>query len=114
VDATARWTMALNRVGGPRALAAGAIDRGIAWLLAFQNDDGGWAAFDKTKDRRILEKIPFADHNAMQDPSCPDITGRILESLGHNEFVKLHDSVNRAIEYVQGQHDPSAAWRGRW
>ena len=23
-------------------------------------------------------------HNAMQDPSCPDIAGRVLESLGHN------------------------------
>jgi squalene-hopene/tetraprenyl-beta-curcumene cyclase len=79
-----------------------------------QNEDGGWAAFDKTKDRPILEKIPFADHNAMQDPSCPDITGRILEALGHNGFVKLHDSVTRALEYVKGQQDPSGAWWGRW
>jgi squalene-hopene/tetraprenyl-beta-curcumene cyclase len=25
--------------------------------------------------------VPFADHNAMLDPSCPDITGRVLEAL---------------------------------
>jgi squalene-hopene/tetraprenyl-beta-curcumene cyclase len=79
-----------------------------------QNPDGGWAAFDRTTDRPVLEKIPFADHNAMQDPSCPDITGRILEALGHNGFIKLHDSVRNAIAYVKTQQDPSGAWWGRW
>ncbi len=72
--------MALCEVGGDRAQPA--VKRGVNWLLAMQNEDGGWAAFDRTKDRPILEKIPFADHNAMQDPSCPDITGRVLECLG--------------------------------
>ena len=81
VDDTAMVDMALKRAGGEAA--AGAVARGIRWLLAMQNDDGGWAAFDRTNDRPILEKIPFADHNAMQDPSCPDITGRVLECLGH-------------------------------
>src|SRR5207237_9451492 len=114
VDATARWTMALNRVGGPRALAAGAIDRGIAWLLAMQNDDGGWAAFDKTKDRPILEKIPFADHNAMQDPSCPDITGRVLECLGHCGLTTRHPAVRHAIGHIRAAQDNDGGWWGRW
>ena len=67
-----------------------------------QNDDGGWAAFDRTKDRPILEKIPFADHNAMQDPSCPDITGRVLECLGP---LRLDRSIirplRRAIAFIR-------------
>jgi squalene-hopene/tetraprenyl-beta-curcumene cyclase len=62
----------------------------------------------------VLEAIPFADHNAMQDPSCPDITGRILEALGHNGFGKLHDAVRHAIAYIKTQQDPSGAWWGRW
>jgi squalene-hopene/tetraprenyl-beta-curcumene cyclase len=111
-DDTAMALAALKRLGGRAASAA--LSRGVEWLLAMQNDDGGWAAFDRTKDRPILEKIPFADHNAMQDPSCPDITGRILEALGHNGFSRLHDSVNRAIAYVKTQQDPSGAWWGRW
>ena len=48
-----------------------------------QNSDGGWAAFDRDINREVLEKVPFADHNAMLDPSCPDITARVLEALGH-------------------------------
>jgi len=112
VDDTAMVAMALSRAGA--ATARDAVKRGIDWLLAMQNDDGGWAAFDHTKDRPILEKIPFADHNAMQDPSCPDIAGRVLECLGHNGFTADHPVVRRAIAFIRQQQDPSGGWWGRW
>jgi squalene-hopene/tetraprenyl-beta-curcumene cyclase len=115
VDDTAMVTMALMRLSGEAASAAGsAVSRGIRWLLSMQNDDGGWAAFDKTVDRPILEKIPFADHNAMQDPSCPDITGRVLECLGHCGFSSRHPSVKRAITYLKEEQDGCGGWWGRW
>jgi len=112
VDDTAMVSMALKRVGG--AAASAAVDRGIQWILAMQNDDGGWAAFDKTKDRPILEKIPFADHNAMQDPSCPDITGRVLEMLGHCGFTTADANVRRAIAFIRSHQDDDGSWWGRW
>lgn len=112
VDDTAMVVMALKRTAGPDSEPA--IRRGIDWLLALQNDDGGWAAFDKTKDRPILELVPFADHNAMQDPSCPDITGRVLECLGHCSIPAFHPPVRRAVEYLKATQDPSGAWFGRW
>ena len=112
VDDTAMVTMALRRAGGEAADAA--VQRGVQWLLAMQNDDGGWAAFDRTTDRPLLEKIPFADHNAMQDPSCPDITGRVLESLGHNGFTADHPIVRRAVAFIRQHQDASGAWWGRW
>ena len=46
-----------------------------------QGKDGGWAAFDVDNNWQILSHVPFADHNAMLDPSCPDITGRVIEAL---------------------------------
>lgn len=111
-DDTAMVTMALHRAGGKPARDS--VVRGIKWLLAMQNDDGGWAAFDRTKDRPVLEKIPFADHNAMQDPSCPDITGRVLESLGHCGFTAEHPVVRRGIDYIKTQQDEDGGWWGRW
>jgi squalene-hopene/tetraprenyl-beta-curcumene cyclase len=112
VDDTAAVTMALKRAGGPAARAA--VERGIKWLLAMQNADGGWAAFDHTEDRPILEKVPFADHNAMQDPSCPDIAGRVLESLGHNGFRADNPIIRRAINFIRDGQDECGAWWGRW
>ena len=47
-----------------------------------QNRDGGWAAYDVDIDNQVLTKLPFADHNAMLDPSCADITARVVELLG--------------------------------
>ena len=46
-----------------------------------QSKDGGWAAFDVDNNWEFLSFVPFADHNAMLDPTCPDITGRVLEAL---------------------------------
>ena len=44
-------------------------------MLAFQCKDGGWAAlFDKDCTKNIYGESSFADHNAMLDPECADIT----------------------------------------
>jgi squalene-hopene/tetraprenyl-beta-curcumene cyclase len=112
VDDTAMVAMALRRAGGAANTAA--ADRGTRWMLAMQNDDGGWAAFDRTKNRRILEYIPFADHNAMQDPSCPDITGRVLESLAAYGLTNEHPAVRRAVAFIRRRQHPGGGWFGRW
>ncbi len=113
VDDTAMVAMALHRIGSPDALLA--ARRGVNWLLALQNDDGGWAAFDRnTHNRSLYEHVPFADHNAIQDPSCPDITGRTLECLGHHGFEPSHPSVQKAIKFIRSKQEPEGCWFGRW
>jgi len=112
VDDTAMVAMALRRAGGAENIEA--AQRGVEWILDMQNDDGGWAAFDRTRDRPILEKIPFADHNAMQDPSCPDITGRVLECLAWHGYDATHPAVKRAVAYIRSKQEPEGCWFGRW
>jgi squalene-hopene/tetraprenyl-beta-curcumene cyclase len=112
VDDTAMVTMALLRSGCDEGAAP--AERGIQWLLAMQNEDGGWAAFDRTINRPILEYIPFADHNAIQDPSCPDITGRTLECLGHFGFRPDAPAVQKAVRFVEFEQEPEGCWFGRW
>ncbi len=111
-DDTAMVAMALLRTGGAAAKAAAV--RGIDWILAMQNDDGGWAAFDRTRDRPILECVPFADHNAMQDPSCPDITGRVLECLSWHGMRVGHPAIDRAILYIKSKQEAEGCFFGRW
>ena len=113
VDDTAMVSMALHR-SNAGADAEAASKRGVDWLFAMQCEDGGWAAFDRTVDRPILEQVPFADHNAIQDPSCADITGRVLECLGHHGYRTGHPAVDKAISYIQSRQEPEGCWYGRW
>ncbi len=96
------------------AQLTGAIDRGMRWMLAMQNDDGGWGAFDRNNNRQFLCYVPFADHNAMIDPSTPDLTARVLESLGKLGHTRAHPAVARGIEYLRRSQEPDGSWFGRW
>jgi len=98
----------------PRAEWIPAAQRGVRWLLAMQNDDGGWAAFDRNINHELLTKVPFADHNAMLDPSCPDITARALEALGQYGYRPDHPAVIRALAFLERTQDPRGCWLGRW
>lgn len=91
-----------------------AMDRGIQWLTAMQNSDGGWGAFDRDNNHEVLCKVPFADHNAMIDPSSPDLTGRVLEAYGRLGHGIGEPGVDRAIKYLRETQESDGSWFGRW
>ena len=91
-----------------------AIRRADRWIAAMQNKDGGWGAFDKDNDRQFLCYVPFADHNAMIDPSTPDLTGRVLESLGRMGRRVGDPVVDRAVAYIRSTQEADGSWLGRW
>jgi squalene-hopene/tetraprenyl-beta-curcumene cyclase len=88
--------------------------RALDWLLAMQSKDGGWAAFDVDNNWEILTHVPFADHNAMLDPTCADITGRTLEALAANGYDRGYAACKRAIEYLIRTQLSDGSWYGRW
>jgi squalene-hopene/tetraprenyl-beta-curcumene cyclase len=94
-----------------------------------QNDDGGWASFDKGNDKHWLTKVPFADHNAMIDPSTADITARVLECLAFQDeyhllkcknvsdkekVKKAQKLVARALTFIKKDQCEDGSWFGRW
>jgi squalene-hopene/tetraprenyl-beta-curcumene cyclase len=91
-----------------------AIDRGVRWLLAMQNRNGGWAAFDRNNDRGFLRYAPFADHNTLSDPSTPDLTGRVLEALAQLGYRRGDAAVDRAVAYVRRMQNADGSWLGHW
>ncbi len=91
-----------------------AMQRALNWLLTMQNKDGGWASFDKDCDEQFLTQIPFADHNAMIDPSTADITGRGLETLATFNFDMQQPVAQRAIAYLLKEQERDGTWFGRW
>ncbi|MDO4576426.1 MAG: squalene--hopene cyclase [Planctomycetia bacterium] len=117
-DDTAMAIMALRGVcPEPDEEIDAAIDRAFRWLRAMQNDDGGWGAFDRNNNREFLTHVPFADHNAMTDPSTPDLTSRILEAMGHLGYRADGDkmpTLKKAIAHLRAKQQPDGSWFGRW
>ncbi len=115
VDDTAMVLLALRQVptDNPKKRDECFV-RGLNWMMTFQCKDGGWAAFDKDCTKNILEKVPFADHNAMLDPECADITARVLELLGYENFSIKHPQVKAALEYIRARQEADGSWYGRW
>jgi squalene-hopene/tetraprenyl-beta-curcumene cyclase len=112
VDDTAMVLLALHTAGYQADPSL--YERVVQWLLSFQNRDGGWAAFDKDVQNPLLENVPFADHNAILDPSCCDVTARVLEILGNLGFRQRHPAIRHATRFLKEKQEPDGAWYGRW
>jgi len=115
VDDTAFVLMALQRVQHPdQQRMETAVRLGIQWLLSMQNKDGGWGAFDRDNDRQLLCNIPFADHNAMIDPSTADVTARVVECLGRFGWPAEHPAIQRGVKFLLKDQCEDGSWFGRW
>lgn len=114
-DDTAMVLMALRLVRPTDSAKLDALfRRALAWQLSFQCRDGGWAAFDKDVTDQWLEDMPFADHNAILDPTCSDLTARTLELFGYIGFDRKDSAVQRALRYLRDTQDDDGSWYGRW
>jgi squalene-hopene/tetraprenyl-beta-curcumene cyclase len=116
VDDTCMALIVLTQCAGPAdGRRAEAVRRGLDWMMGMQNRDGGWGSFDRDNDRQWLTEVPFADHNAMIDPSTADITGRVLESLARfPAYTRSHPAVERAVAFLRRDQTTEGAWYGRW
>lgn len=115
VDDTAFVLMALQRVKHPDPESMEkSVRLGVQWLLSMQNRDGGWGAFDRDNDRQLFCNIPFADHNAMIDPSTADVTARVVECLGRFGWPAEHPAIQRAVKFLLKDQCEDGSWFGRW
>ncbi|WP_298273468.1 squalene--hopene cyclase [Geobacter sp.] len=91
-----------------------AIRRGMNWCFGMQSKNGGWGAFDKDNTKHILNKIPFADLEALIDPPTADLTGRMLEVMGTFGYPKDDPVAVRALQFIKDTQEPEGPWWGRW
>ncbi|MGV8074108.1 MAG: squalene--hopene cyclase [Syntrophobacteraceae bacterium] len=91
-----------------------AKSRGLEWCLSMECAEGGWAAFDKDNTMTILNRIPFADQEAMVDYPTEDVSARVLEAMGCMGYDRSHPSARRGIEFLRRLQEPDGCWWGRW
>ena len=115
VDDTAMVLLALSRVRLPDpSRQRAAMRRGLEWVLSMQCSDGGWASFEVDINKSILCEVPYAEHNAMLDPSAADITGRVLETLAALGYDAGFPPARRAIQFLRQHQEMEGGWYGRW
>jgi squalene-hopene/tetraprenyl-beta-curcumene cyclase len=115
IDDTAMVLIGLDGAqASNRTAQEAAARRAVNWLIGMQGKDGGWAAFDVDNNWNFLSDVPFADHNAMLDPSCPDITGRVLDALSRYGIAGNHPAIRRGVDYLIRSQEEDGSWYGRW
>jgi squalene-hopene/tetraprenyl-beta-curcumene cyclase len=90
------------------------IRAGANWVMGMQSTDGGFAAFDADNNSTWLNQLPLADVEAVTDPSCPDLTGRVLEMMGSVGYRTDHPVAKRAIDWLKRNQSSEGGWWGRW
>ena len=115
IDDTAMVLLGMSHANATRPAEQEACQkRAVQWLLDMQSEDGGWAAFDVNNNWESLSDVPFADHNAMLDPTCPDITGRVIEALIACGVDPSHTAIHKGVQYLVRTQEQDGSWYGRW
>lgn len=93
-----------------------AWDRGINWVFSMQNQDGGWAAFEKNVDKEIVKFIPIEGAKyLLTDPSSADLTGRTLEFYGNfTNLSQNHIAIKNGVNWLIRHQEMDGSWYGRW
>jgi len=91
-------------------------DRGIQWLISMQNDDGGWASFERNIDKFLFTLLPLKDpEKLLLDPSTADLTGRTLEFFGNFTGArKTQRLMKKGVKWLLQNQRRDGSWYGRW
>ncbi len=50
----------------------------------------------------------------MLDPTCADITGRVIEALSRREFPAGRESIRQGVQYLLQTQERNGSWYGHW
>ncbi|WP_144461015.1 squalene--hopene cyclase [Siminovitchia fortis] len=91
-------------------------DRGTNWTISMQNNDGGWPAFERNVDKKIMNLLPIEKARFLvSDASSADLTGRTLEFFGnYTNMPKKSKKIRNGAEWLKADQKKDGSWYGRW
>ena len=102
-------------------VCAETIRRGLRWILAMQNSNGGWASWDRND--RFWMRIPNGGPWFARDLASPEITARVLillsrvirgRSKGFDELIPAaRTALRRGTRWLR-HSKKNGIWFGRW
>lgn len=97
-------------------ISPAAWEHGLNWVLSMQNDDGGWASFEKNVNNKQLVLLPIEKGEyLLTDPSSADLTGRTLDFIGnYTNLSKSSQIIKRGMEWLLKNQKEDGSWYGRW
>lgn len=107
-ELTEKQEMTENRVKQYREAAKAGTD----WLLAIQNDDGGWGNLDKRSINRDYEKIhsfSYADLQYQCDSNAA-CTGYVMLALVSDPYDNYARVLRKAAEYIKSSQMEDGRW----
>jgi squalene-hopene/tetraprenyl-beta-curcumene cyclase len=114
-DAAVILMVLANSAADDAAAREHAIRRGANWVMGMQSKDGGFAAFDVDNKATWFNHATFAaDTESATDPTCPDLTGRVLEMMAAVGYRADYAVARRAIEWLRREQEDDGSWWGRW
>jgi len=109
IDDTAEVGLALLRTDVD---AAGAIARGMEWVLGMRSRDGGWGAFDVDNTRTLCRQLPFCDFGELIDPPSADVTAHVVEFLAAAGGPR--PAIDSGVDWLLRNQERDGSWFGRW
>jgi len=88
--------------------------RGVQWLLAMQNCDGGWGTWDR-KVGFITDIMKEASPTIVLNESVVDHSTRVLISLSSFGYTEANSfQVGSAVRWIRDQRMEDGSWQGTW
>jgi sporulenol synthase len=116
VDDSAAALRALRPYSERTAHAQANWQRGLNWVIAMRNKDGGWPAFERQGASLPASLFGFKGaEEFVLDPSVPDLTGRILQFMGDEAGMSTgHVWIEDTVRWLLAEQERDGSWYGRW
>lgn len=116
IDDTSATLRSIARVVSSDSSFRQSWERGTLWLLSMQNSNGGWPAFERNKNSKLLKLLPIEKaYFILNDPPGADLTGRTIEFLcSYTNLPSQHPRIRAALHWLLREQEEDGPWYGRW